>query len=303
MSFKGSLARLKYNTKEAAPALYLAAGIVGFVGTVVLACHATTKVSAIIDEHTKDMDDIRVTRAKVETADPEYSDTEYTDKDAKKDKLIVTTHTAVRLVKVYSPAIIVGGLSVASFLASYHILHKRYVAAATLAVTLSEAFSKYRKRVVDEFGEEVDQRLYYDAHLESVTQMDGKKVKTTEYEVVDEASDIPPYAKFFDEASRNWSKNPQVNLMFLKGLESRFQDQFEENGFLFLNEVYRAIDIPETDLGNEVGWFKSHGDQFVSFGIFNGNDERKRAFVNGFEPSILLAFNCVPKRPGDLPKF
>ena len=56
------------------------------------------------------------------------------------------------------------------------------------------------------------------------------------------------------------------------------------------------------NIGNEVGWFESHGDSFVDFGIY-GDNERVRAFVNGFEPSILLNFNCVPKFPGDLPKY
>ena len=33
------------------------------------------------------------------------------------------------------------------------------------------------------------------------------------------------------------------------------------------------------------------GDNFVDFGIYNMSNDRVRAFVNGYEPTILLDFN------------
>ena len=53
--------------------------------------------------------------------------------------------------------------------------------------------------------------------------------------------------------------------------------------------------IPRTKAGQVVGWIydKKHpiGDNFVDFGIIDINDERKRAFMNGYERNILLDFN------------
>lgn len=304
MSFRKSLSKAKLKLSDASPAILLGVGIVGFVGTVVLACYETTKANTIIEEHDKDMDDIRVLEAKKASDDPEYRDDEYTEKDAQHDKLIVAVHTGVKLTKLYAPAVIVGGLSITCFLASYKILNRRYLAAASLAAALSESFLEYRRRVKDRFGEDVERQLYFNTSEAEITvdEGDGKKPKTIKADVMGENS-IPLYAKFFDEANRQWNKNPSVNLMFLKGVENMANDKFKLRGHLFLNEVYEMLDIPMTELGSEVGWFESHGDQFVDFGIFNGNDERKRAFVNGYEPSILLSFNCVPRWEGDIAKY
>lgn len=305
MNIKKMFYKAKKKVSDHSPEILLVAGVVSFIGTVVLACYETTKVEEIIDKHEKNMHDIRVTRAKVESGDPEYDEDEYTEEDAKKDKFIFTVRTGGELLKNYAPAIGLGAVSLFCFLSSYKILKKRYVAASALAYSISEAFAKYRERVVSEYGADVDEHLYLGTIKKKIETLDenGKKKEETVEELDPDANGIPLYAKFFDEANRQWNKNPSVNLMFLKGIEIRMNDKFHEQGHVLLNQVYRALDIPETDLGNEVGWFESHGDQYIDFGIFNGSDERKRAFVNGYEPSILLCFNCVPKWEGDLPKF
>lgn len=296
MSFRGFLNKTSYKVKEAAPAIYMVAGIVGFVGTVVLACHETTKASKIIEKHKEDLNDINSTFVK---ASPE----EYNDEDMKKDKFIVTAQMCVSFVKLYSPSIILGSLSIMAFLRSYNLLKSRYLAASALASALAESFNAYRGRVRDKYGEEIEEKLYFGTEEVDVTTIDGKKEKHEKVDMFIYTDNIPVYAKFFDESCKQWNKNPELNLMFLKGVEIRMNDLFNETGHLFLNQVYRALDIPETEIGNEVGWFSSHGDQVIDFGIFNGDEERKRAFVNGYEPSILLSFNCVPKMPGDLPKY
>lgn len=49
--------------------------------------------------------------------------------------------------------------------------------------------------------------------------------------------------------------------------------------------------------GQVVGWVydpenpNHNGDNWVDFGIYNIDKERNRAFVNGYERSILLDFN------------
>ena len=72
-------------------------------------------------------------------------------------------------------------------------------------------------------------------------------------------------------------------------------DLLKARGRLFLNEVYRMLGIDETKAGQVVGWVYNPdnptGDNFVDFGIYNMQRERVRAFVNGYEPNILLDFN------------
>ena len=101
-----------------------------------------------------------------------------------------------------------------------------------------------------------------------------------------------PYAKFFDELNPNWTKDPSANLFFLKAQEQFANDKFQAQGYLFLNDVYDSLGIPRTSFGQLVGWFKGNGgDEYIDFGIFDGDNESKRAFVNGYERSVLLDFN------------
>jgi hypothetical protein len=51
------------------------------------------------------------------------------------------------------------------------------------------------------------------------------------------------------------------------------------------------LDIPRTQAGAVVCWVRGQGDDFIDFGIFDGNDDATRRFVNGCERSILLDFN------------
>ena len=77
--------------------------------------------------------------------------------------------------------------------------------------------------------------------------------------------------------------------------ETFANDLLKARGRLFLNEVYRMLGIDETKAGQVVGWVYNPdnptGDNFVDFGIYNMQRERVRAFVNGYEPNILLDFN------------
>jgi hypothetical protein len=57
------------------------------------------------------------------------------------------------------------------------------------------------------------------------------------------------------------------------------------------------LGVQKTAYGQIAGWVytedSSVGDNFVDFGIFDLNSEKKCDFINGFERSIILDFNCV----------
>ena len=83
--------------------------------------------------------------------------------------------------------------------------------------------------------------------------------------------------------------------MFLKAQQQYANDLLKAKGRLFLNEVYDMLGLERTKAGQVVGWVYNPenptGDNFVDFGIYDMSKERVRAFVNGYEPSILLDFN------------
>jgi len=305
MDISGAFSGFKRVVSENSPKILLIGGLISFGATVVLASYESTKLSKIVDKHKEEMDKINNYIEEHDGETDENEEVEYSIEDSKKDKFIITCKTVTDIVKLYAPAFIAGVFTVVCFLSSYKVLSTRYFRASALACSLSDAFLAYRKRVSDELGKEMEEHFYYDTDKIKITEIDPGKKKPIEREeeILRDSNNIPIYAKFFDEVNPNWTKNPQTNLFFLKGMQTRANDLFQRDGVLLLNDVYRMLNIEITEIGNEVGWFKKHGDQFVDFGIFDGSCERKRAFVNGYEPSILLNFNCSPKKDGDIARF
>ena len=86
-----------------------------------------------------------------------------------------------------------------------------------------------------------------------------------------------------------------MNLVFLKQQQNWANELLKTRGHLFLNEVYDMLGIERSKAGQVVGWVYDETnpdcDNYVDFGIYDIYNERKRAFVNGWERSILLDFN------------
>lgn len=283
--------------KKYSPEILTAAGVIGTVGSTVLACKATLKVEDILDEAKKKSNLINA----VHDGEIEV-DAEYTDKDYSKDLIVNRTQTAVKLIKLYGPAISLGVLSITAILGGQHILRKRNVAVMAAYKLCEESFNNYRSRVKNELGEEKDRQFYYGMTEETVKDKvkskDGKTKTVTKK--VEKAPDhlYSQYARFFDEANINWDKSPEQNMYFLKMVQNQMNDKLKARGHVFLNEVYDALGFDRSEAGQLVGWVWNKdntameaGDGYIDFGIFDGNDYAKRAFVNGDERSILLDFN------------
>lgn len=275
--------------RKHSPEILMGAGILGIVGSTVLACKATLKLEGIIDgaKHTLDTIDHTFESG-------EYSD-QYTEEDAKKDKAIVYVKTGVELGKIYAPAISLGIVSIACLMGSHNIMKKRNIAVVAAYKAVEESFANYRRRVVEEFGKDKDEEYRYGIVRteETITETDknGKKKKVKKTVDTLDPNHISQYARFFDESCANWSKTPEYNLIFLKAQQNYANDLLKARGHIFLNEVYDMLGIERSQAGAVVGWvLDNDSDNFVDFGIYNG-DERGRAFVNGYERSILLDFN------------
>lgn len=283
--------------KKYSPEILTAAGVIGTVGSTVLACKATLKVEDILDEAKKKSNLINaVHNGEIEV------DAEYTDKDYSKDLLVNRTQTAVKLIKLYGPAISLGALSITAILGGQHILRKRNVAVMAAYKLCEESFNNYRSRVKEELGEEKDRQFYYgiteETVKEKVKSKDGK-IKTVTKKVEKTPDHLcSQYARFFDEANPNWDKSPEQNMYFLKMVQNQMNDKLQARGHVFLNEVYDALGFERSEAGQFVGWIRNRdntameaSDGYIDFNIFDGKNYAKRAFVNGDERSILLDFN------------
>ena len=287
--------RVGFQIKKHSPEILLVTGITGVVTSAVMACKATTKVDAIIEESKKSIDTIHEGMK-----EGNICDVEYTEEDGKKDLAIVYIQTGVKFAKLYGPSVLLGLTSIGCILASNNIIHKRNVALSAAYTAIDTSFKGYRSRVIERFGESMDRELRYNIKTQEVkeTVVDeetGKKktVKST-VSVVD-PNTYSDYARFFDEYCAGWTKDAEYNLMFLRQQQNYANELLKSRGHLFLNEVYDMLGIDRTKAGNIVGWIydEKHpfGDNFVDFGIYVLDNEKARDFVNGRERSILLDFN------------
>lgn len=279
--------------RKCSPEILVIAGIIGTIGSTVMACRATTKLSSILEESRKDADDIH------QYAETEGFSEKYTEKDMNKDLTIVHAKSAVKVIQLYAPAIGLGTLSIAAILGGHHILRKRNVALAAAYAAVEKSFKDYRGRVAEKFGEAMEKEIRYNI---SEKEIEEKVVKEDGTETVEkrlvktvDPNNYSEFARFFDDGCLGWDKDPELNLLTLRKQQEYATDLLRAQGYLFLNDVYEMLGIPKTAAGQVVGWIYNEkhpvGDNYVDFGIYDIEKPRNRDFVNGYERTILLDFN------------
>lgn len=300
----GTIARSTgFKLKKHSPEILIVTGIIGTVTSAVMACKATTKLDDILSESREKLDAIHKA-----SEDKELTEV-YSPEDAKRDLTIVYTQTALKVVKLYGPSVILGTLSITGILASNNILRKRNVALAAAYATIDKSFKDYRNRVIERFGETVDHELKYNIKAKKVEKTvtdpeTGKEKKVKENGFVVNPSDISGYARFFEQYTKdddgnvipnpNWNPDNEYNIMFIKAQERYANDLLRVRKRVFLNEVYRMLGLPETKAGQIVGWVydpeNGKGDNYIDFGMYRDNLSYSD-YVNGYEPALLLDFN------------
>ena len=294
-----SFHKVGFKFKKHSPEILAVTGVVGIVTSAVMACKATTKVNDIVNEAKETVDKIHESVGKgLHTSDGE----EYTEEVAKKDLTIVYAQTGLKFVKLYGPSVALGIASIVCMLGSNHILRKRNLALAAALTNVATSFKEYRGRLVDRFGKDVDRELRFGIKAkeveETVVDKDGNETTVTKtVEVVDPNTAHSLYSIVFCEGNTGWTRNAELNKVFLIQQQNWANDKLKMNGVLTLNEVYEMVGAPRTAYGQIAGWVWTEdgtiGDNFVDFGLFDVNNEKACDFINGREKSIILDFNCI----------
>ena len=211
-----------------------------------------------------------------------------------------------RIIKLYSGPIVVEILSVTGILVGYKVINGRFAAMSATAAALEELNARmerdhegYREALKAKFGEDFDKDITWKGEgtrIEHPSPIDPETGEYGEYKIDDSTpltEGISPYAVIFDEMSTEWSKDPEYNKMTLLRIQQTCNDMLHARGHLFLNDVYKELGIPETRIGQMVGWLDNgDGDGYVDFGMYDVKAvNNRKEFINGYEPSILLDFN------------
>jgi hypothetical protein len=129
-----TVARNALHLQKASPEVLLGVGIIGLVGSTVLACRATLKVEEVLS----------TSKDKVDLATNLEHDN-YSEKDRQRDLMLIKYQTGVKIVKLYAPP-----LSWWSFdlclTSSHNILSRRNAALTAAYAALEKGFNQYRAR-------------------------------------------------------------------------------------------------------------------------------------------------------------
>lgn len=270
-------ARQVLKLQKHAPVILFVGGTVGVVATVILACRATLKLEEVLDDGHQALDEIAI---EAETTHTEIRKTALAKAYVK---------NAGNVVKLYAPAVVVGGLSIGALTGSHVILKNRNTALMAAYAAVDKAYRLYRERVLKELGPEKDAQFRHGL-------IEKEYVEETEtgpvvLRALGTPTDEPSmYARFFDEGCSPWRKEPWANQNFIKCQEQYANDKLHAVGHVFLNEIYDSLGIKRCPEGQIIGWVLNNGDNHIDFGIYR-NIEAGTAFVNGAEKSVLLDFN------------
>lgn len=214
-----------------------------------------------------------------------------------------------QMILAFGPAVLFEIGAIGCLCYSQKILRERNAALGAALALSAKTFAAYRERVKEKIGVEAEENLYYGRQEKTIEVVDEKGKKKKEKVVVTNPNNsFSPYGRVFDETSTQWTPDPEYNKMFLKSQQEYCNTVLRTKGYLYLNDVYKALGFKETKEGQVAGWIYNekspNGDNYVDFGMYDINvdgyhddrtndtiAEERIAFINGITPRTFLDFN------------
>ena len=260
--FVNSFNKIKMVGKEYAPEIWLAVGLTAGAATIVTACMSSLKLDEVLEEPKNKIEKAHQLHDGTIELPEEKKEIGYSDSDYRTDLTKLYLRTGVKVVKLYAPSIVLGTLSVFCIVSGHKELRKRIAGLTAANIAISTAFSEYRKRVIDEQGEEMDRHYRFGTKLEELMvfemDKDGNEISNKEkVEVVDSINPVIDYARYFDKyTSPEACGNMEYDMTFARIKENILDTQLRTNGCLYLSEVYDefGFDLNDAPYSRQVGW-------------------------------------------------
>lgn len=288
---KTAFLKAKLKISKHSPEILLVTGIVGVVGSAVMACVATTKAHEIVEDAKADLEEVK------KCTEESVLLPKYTKEDRAKDLTIIYVKTGVKFVKLYLPSVLLGAVSILSIVSSNNILKRRNKEIAAAYTALSASYAAYRMRVKEALGEDADDELYYGVKTKEIETTDPEtgEVKKDRIPVVEDCP-LSPHARYFERPNPNYEDSLQGNILWLEAKENlanmMLKARASENVPLFLNEVYQLLGFPMTKAGQKVGWRYDPENPDIDCAVkFRIQVVKKPDGSGSYYDAILLDFN------------
>ena len=208
---------IKRNLKKNSPLIMTTLGIAGSVGAVVHAFRVAPKAKEVLKE-----------------IDEKFE-------GESKGKIFWEKTKAVAPMAI--PVVIMEGTSIACAIGSYKVNSKRLAGLATAYALSERRFSDYREQVVKQIGEKKEQKVR-DAVAE-------EKVKKAPIGQGNEVVLLDNEQLCYDAYSGRYFKS---TIDKMQKAENELNKRLQTEMYISLNELYYELGLPETGVGEEVGW-------------------------------------------------
>ena len=290
MGFKRvALKALNWCSKHA-PEIMVGASVLAGAGALFFTVKGTLKLEKVMDDHDERVNNVKknyIPEDKLkEVGDSEgpisvdIELTEEEEKSYKKELLKEYVVTGGKVALNYAPAVALAAASASLCIGAHTIMRKRLITAVTALESITAAFAEYRNRVRDKYGDEAEHDILIGKTSEKVMveKIDDKGKSKLVEETVDKYGKITsPYARYFDKYNDNFLCTEDglncryYNKNLLLETEKTANLLLRNEGFLFLNDVYKLLGFDKTAEGQLVGWLDNpangEGDGYIDFHI------------------------------------
>lgn len=275
-SLKRFASKVSLRAKKNAPELFMVAGAIAVVASVVEACFATKKAEEIMKEHNENVELLQGDAGEDADLRPVY------------------IHTCLKMAKTYALTVGTCVLGIGCFVGAHKEMRKRLTVASTSLLATVTAFDEYRKRVVEDGGREKDIQYRYGltdiSPAEDTDISSGDAVNSlsdTTYSAITSRETIEEdyRTKYFnaDTSKVYISNNFDMNKYTIIGVQRTLQTELEAKGFIFLNDAYEQLGLDKTKEGYRLGWIYRE-DKVIDFKpvVMVSDDEMNPTFVLEF---------------------
>lgn len=276
--------------KKEAPTILIFTGIAGLGTTAVTACVQTTKIKPVLEQASEDISAIKKAQ---EAAKDGYI--EYDNKEVIKDKAVAYGKAALGFAKVYAvPWLLFLGSS-ASILFGCGIFKKRHAALTAAYVAVDTSFKKYRERVAEKYGPEVEKQIRYNLTEKEISN-ENKEVLMVKADESFNGVEEGAYTRVFDSScyKRLFGNEYTYDKSFINIIFATLNNNFCSKGDLFLNTALSAFGFDKIKEGQYLGWHKNMNDpdspSYINVQVhevlrpINGDE------ANGYETVFIIDF-------------
>jgi hypothetical protein len=217
------------------PIILLGMGLSGFVGTVVLAVRATPKAEILLNEE-------KVYQLELANAQLDDDDNFITANNMTYNKLDIFK----RVAPVYIPTLVLGGVSIACILGSYHVGTKRTAALGAAYSIAEKTLSEYQNKVIETIGSQKETDIR-DAIAKDHVDKDIADKPVSNILTTRDGNTL-----CFDDRNGRWFYS---DIAKLKAAQNQFNHDLlcgYSNGSL--NDFYMMIGLDPTGDGDNLGW-------------------------------------------------